>query len=189
MASTTTELIDSGTKVDGRGRRIVTPQEREALIAAYRRSGMTQHAFAQREAIIYSLIVSCCRRCIDPLAYLRDIPTQLPAMTTRDDLTALPPVLRPRPESVSRRERRLRRRPSSALCPPIFHLPSSILHLRPPPSLPSNPSRDTLSGRAPHLTGAIQVNHGVHGYRNLNQKARGARATIRVSKSNTTSSS
>jgi transposase-like protein len=58
MASTTTELIDNGTKVDGRGRRIVTPQEREALIAAYRRSGLTQQAFAQREGIKYSTFTS-----------------------------------------------------------------------------------------------------------------------------------
>lgn len=58
MASTTTELIDTGTKVDGRGRRIVTPQERDALIAAYRRSGMTQHAFAQREGVKYSTFTS-----------------------------------------------------------------------------------------------------------------------------------
>lgn len=58
MASTTTELIENGTKVDGRGRRIVTSQEREALIAAYRSSGMTQRAFAQREGIKYSTFTS-----------------------------------------------------------------------------------------------------------------------------------
>jgi transposase len=46
----------------------------------------------QRSAIIYSLIVSCQRRGIDPLAYLRDILTRLPAMTTRDDLAALLPA-------------------------------------------------------------------------------------------------
>jgi len=44
--------------MDGRGRRIVTSQEREALIAAYRRSGMTQQAFAQREGIKYSTLTS-----------------------------------------------------------------------------------------------------------------------------------
>lgn len=58
MASTTTELSNSGRKVDGRGRRIVTLQEREALIAAYRRSGLTQHAFAQREGVKYSTFTS-----------------------------------------------------------------------------------------------------------------------------------
>ena len=46
----------------------------------------------QRSAILYSLIVSCQRRGIDPLVYLRDILTRLPAMTTRDDLDALLPA-------------------------------------------------------------------------------------------------
>lgn len=46
----------------------------------------------QRSAIIYSLIVSCQRRGIDPLAYLRDILTRLPAMTNRDDIAALLPA-------------------------------------------------------------------------------------------------
>ena len=58
MASTTTELIESETKVDGRGRRIVTAKERETLIAAYQSSGMTQRAFAQREGIKYSTFTS-----------------------------------------------------------------------------------------------------------------------------------
>ena len=58
MASTTTELVDNGTKVDGRGRRLVRSQEREALIAAYRSSGMTQRAFAQREGIKYGTLTS-----------------------------------------------------------------------------------------------------------------------------------
>jgi DNA-binding transcriptional regulator YiaG len=58
MASTTTELIDNGTKVDGRGRRITRAQERQALIAAYRSSGMTQRVFAQREGVKYSTFTS-----------------------------------------------------------------------------------------------------------------------------------
>ena len=45
-----------------------------------------------RTAIMYSIIVSCQRRRIDPLAYLRDVLTRLPRMTTRDDLDALLPV-------------------------------------------------------------------------------------------------
>jgi len=44
-----------------------------------------------RSAIIYSLVVSCRRHGIDPLAYLRDVLTRLPAMTNRDDLRALTP--------------------------------------------------------------------------------------------------
>lgn len=46
----------------------------------------------QRSAIIYSIVVSCQRHRKDPLAYLRDVLTRLPQMTTRDDLTALTPA-------------------------------------------------------------------------------------------------
>jgi transposase len=46
----------------------------------------------QRSAIIYSIVVSCQRHGKDPLAYLRDILTRLPAMTNRDDLAALTPA-------------------------------------------------------------------------------------------------
>jgi transposase-like protein len=51
MAIITTELVETGTKHDGRGRKITTPAERVALIAQYRDSGLTQRAFAQREGI------------------------------------------------------------------------------------------------------------------------------------------
>lgn len=46
----------------------------------------------QRSAIIYSIVVSCQRHRKDPLAYLRDVLTRLPKMTTRDDLTVLTPA-------------------------------------------------------------------------------------------------
>jgi transposase-like protein len=58
MATITTELIDTGAKRDGRGRRIATPAERVALVAAYRRSGLTQRAFAEREGIKYCTFTS-----------------------------------------------------------------------------------------------------------------------------------
>lgn len=45
-----------------------------------------------RAAVIYSLIVSIQRRGLDPHAYLKDVLTLLPAMTTKDDLTALLPT-------------------------------------------------------------------------------------------------
>jgi hypothetical protein len=54
MASITTELVETGAKRDGRGRRIATASERAALIFAYRRSGLTQRVFAQREGIKFS---------------------------------------------------------------------------------------------------------------------------------------
>jgi transposase len=46
----------------------------------------------QRSAIIYSIVVSCQRHGKDPLAYMRDVLTRLPAMTTKDDLAALTPA-------------------------------------------------------------------------------------------------
>jgi transposase len=45
-----------------------------------------------RSANIYSIIVSCQRFGLDPLAYLRDVLTRLPAMTNQDDLAALTPA-------------------------------------------------------------------------------------------------
>jgi len=36
----------------------------------------------QRDAILYSIIEACRRRKIDPYAYLRDVLTRLPSMTT-----------------------------------------------------------------------------------------------------------
>lgn len=46
----------------------------------------------QRSAIIYSIVVSCQRHGHDPLAYLRDVLSRLPAMTNQDDLSALTPA-------------------------------------------------------------------------------------------------
>jgi hypothetical protein len=46
----------------------------------------------QRSAIIYSIVVSCQRHSKDPLAYLRDVFSRLPAMSNRDDLAPLLPV-------------------------------------------------------------------------------------------------
>ena len=45
----------------------------------------------ERSAIIYSIVGSCRRQGIDPLAYLRDVLTRLPTMTNQDDLTPLLP--------------------------------------------------------------------------------------------------
>jgi hypothetical protein len=62
MATITTELIDTGAKRDGRGRRIMTVTERAALILAYRRSGLTQRAFAEREGIKYCTFTTWLQR-------------------------------------------------------------------------------------------------------------------------------
>jgi transposase len=45
----------------------------------------------ERSAIIYSIVVSCQRFGQDPLAYMRDVLSRLPAMTNQDDLAALCP--------------------------------------------------------------------------------------------------
>jgi hypothetical protein len=45
----------------------------------------------QRGAILYSVIVSCLRHSKEPLAYLRDVLSRLPAMTNQDDLGPLLP--------------------------------------------------------------------------------------------------
>lgn len=45
----------------------------------------------QRSAIIYSIIVSCERHGIDPLAYMTDVLEKLPVMSNQDDLSPLLP--------------------------------------------------------------------------------------------------
>jgi len=45
-----------------------------------------------RSAIIYTVIESCRRRGIDPYAYLRDVLTRLPQMTTQQVPELLPSV-------------------------------------------------------------------------------------------------
>jgi transposase len=45
-----------------------------------------------RSAILYSLVISCKRHGKDPLAYLRDVLTRLPRMTTKDKLDDLLPA-------------------------------------------------------------------------------------------------
>jgi len=45
-----------------------------------------------RSAIIYSIIASCARHGLDPMAYIRDVLSRLPSMTTADDLDALTPT-------------------------------------------------------------------------------------------------
>ncbi len=56
MATIATELIES--KRDERGRRITPAVQREALVRAYRESGLTQKAFAEREGVKYATFVS-----------------------------------------------------------------------------------------------------------------------------------
>ena len=62
METITAELLDTGAKRDGRGRRIGVRREREAVIAAYERSGMAQREFAQREGIKFHTFTGWLKR-------------------------------------------------------------------------------------------------------------------------------
>lgn len=62
MDAITTELVDTGEKRDARGRRLAVRRERESLIAAYERSGLTQRAFAEREGIGFYRFVAWLKR-------------------------------------------------------------------------------------------------------------------------------
>jgi len=50
-----TEVIEDGAKRDRRGRRILPPEQIEALVREYRASGLTQAAFARREGLKYPM--------------------------------------------------------------------------------------------------------------------------------------
>jgi transposase-like protein len=54
MVTTTTELVDTGEKRDGRGRRISSAEQRAQAVAAWRGSGLTMAGFARREGVEYS---------------------------------------------------------------------------------------------------------------------------------------
>ena len=45
-----------------------------------------------KSAIIYSVVITCQRHGVDPLAYLKDVLTRLPSMTNQDDYGALTPT-------------------------------------------------------------------------------------------------
>lgn len=57
MGADLTELVDTGEKRDERGRRIYAAKQREELLGAYAKSGVTQRAFAKREGINYHTLV------------------------------------------------------------------------------------------------------------------------------------
>ena len=74
-------------KVDTRGRVQMPPEKQEWILDEFERSGMSGIAFA---GLIYTIIESCRRRGIDPLAYLREVLNQLPTMTNRQIPTLTP---------------------------------------------------------------------------------------------------
>jgi transposase-like protein len=54
MGAITAELVDTGEKRDGRGRRMMARTHRMALIESYRASGLTMAEFARRESVNYT---------------------------------------------------------------------------------------------------------------------------------------
>ena len=53
MGTTVAELVETGEKRDGRGRRIRPKEEQAEYVQAYRESGLTMAAFARREGLKY----------------------------------------------------------------------------------------------------------------------------------------
>jgi hypothetical protein len=68
METIAAELVDTGAKRDGRGRRLAARREREAVIAAYEGSGLTQREFAQREGIKFFTFTGWLKRHRRPVA-------------------------------------------------------------------------------------------------------------------------
>ncbi len=59
MATRTAELVTTEEKRDARGRKLIGPARREAILAAYARSsGLTQRDFAQREGLSYHTLTT-----------------------------------------------------------------------------------------------------------------------------------
>jgi hypothetical protein len=57
IKTVTAELVETGEKIDTKGRKIADQARRQEVLAEYGRSGLTQHAFAKREGIKYNTLV------------------------------------------------------------------------------------------------------------------------------------
>ena len=62
MGAITAEVVDTGEKRDGRGRRVIARTQRLALVDAFRASGMSMAAFARRERINYTTFAGWMQR-------------------------------------------------------------------------------------------------------------------------------
>jgi transposase-like protein len=60
------ELVDTGAKRDGRGRRLAVREEARAALAAYESSGLTQREFAKREGIKFHTFTGWLKRYRQP---------------------------------------------------------------------------------------------------------------------------
>jgi transposase len=75
----TADLDDGQVEIDSN---LVENATRHTAIGKKNRLFVGEAGAGQRGAILYSLIESCRRRKIDPYAYLRDVLSRLPSMTT-----------------------------------------------------------------------------------------------------------
>lgn len=63
MAVAETQLIETGEKHDGRGRKIRPTDHREEYVRTYQSSGLTMAAFARREGLKYSTFAGWVLKC------------------------------------------------------------------------------------------------------------------------------
>lgn len=84
MRAVVTEVVESGEKRDERGRRITPPEQRAAIVRAFRTSGLTAAAFARREGLKYQTFAGWVHReDRDPgrAPRVRFAPVSLPAVS------------------------------------------------------------------------------------------------------------
>ncbi len=75
----TAHLDDGRVKIDSN---LIENATRHTGLGKKNRLFVGEAGTGQRGAILYSIIETCRRRQIDPYAYLRDVLTRLPAVTT-----------------------------------------------------------------------------------------------------------
>lgn len=82
MGAITAEVVDTGEKRDGRGRRVIPRAQRLALIDAYRASGMSMAAFARRERVNYTTFAGWMHRAgsVAPSGPIRFAEVNVPRM-------------------------------------------------------------------------------------------------------------
>ena len=82
MGVITAEVVDTGEKRDGRGRRAIPRAQRMELVDAFRASGMTMAAFARRERINYTTFAGWMHRAgsVAPSSPIRFAEMKMPTM-------------------------------------------------------------------------------------------------------------
>jgi len=82
MGAITAEVVDTGEKRDGRGRRVIPRGQRLALIEAFRASGVSMAAFARRERINYTTFAGWMHRAgsVAPSSPIRFAEVKVPTL-------------------------------------------------------------------------------------------------------------